>query len=387
MRDCVFLLLTLLMASPVWAQRDNTRPAKGSSSHASPQACRDLDKIGTAVDDRFNRENDRVLAAIAGPLKPINIQEEDATWDTLIDCANETKSDSIRAEALRVLAIWESLRAESFKQALSAAQLQLAKLQTVSAAQPAVSAAVPRAPALEPQNADAANSSPTAAEVRSRNKEQLQKFLLASTGPVSIAVSSQLDNEDIRQIVEHNRALCDQVITVAELTPSGLALNIPPLGLKYMEKNSSNYPRMCLVQDTDRVTLGALHYLLVYSYYDRAFFGFQPVTRATPVSGAGTITNRYGRVWNFTYSGTVTESMEAPYVIQSRSLYVYAYDESGRVISHHSMSASSQAGGDASYAAGYNAAQLIVALWNNPSHLITSVLRDIQKDSGGKPQK
>jgi hypothetical protein len=39
------------------------------------------------------------------------------------------------------------------------------------------------------------------------------------------------------------------------------------------------------------------------------------------------------------------------------------------------------AAGGTSYAAGYNAGAIIGALWNNPSHLITSVLRDVQKDS------
>jgi hypothetical protein len=74
--------------------------------------------------------------------------------------------------------------------------------------------------------------------------------------------------------------------------------------------------------------------------------------------------------------------MEAPYVIQSRSLYLRAYDEKGNMVSQHSVTTSTQAGGDASYAAGYNAGALISLLWNNPSHLIKSVLKDVQKASG-----
>ena len=78
---------------------------------------------------------------------------------------------------------------------------------------------------------------------------------------------------------------------------------------------------------------------------------------------------------------TEIDTLEAPYVLQSRSLYLNAYDQNGNAISQHSITTSSQAGGDASYAAGYNAGALISLLWNNPSHLIKSVLKDVQKDS------
>ncbi|HEY6372536.1 MAG TPA: hypothetical protein VIX91_22520 [Candidatus Acidoferrum sp.] len=75
------------------------------------------------------------------------------------------------------------------------------------------------------------------------------------------------------------------------------------------------------------------------------------------------------------------DTIEAPYVIQSRSLYLNASDENGRIVSRHSITMSSQVGGDASYAVGYNAGVLISLLWNNPAHLIKSVLKDVQDDS------
>jgi hypothetical protein len=78
---------------------------------------------------------------------------------------------------------------------------------------------------------------------------------------------------------------------------------------------------------------------------------------------------------------TEIDSLEAPYVIQSRSLYLRAFYENGNTVSQHSISMSSQIGGDPSYAAGYNAGALISLLWNNPSHLIKSVLKEVQKDS------
>jgi hypothetical protein len=195
-----------------------------------------------------------------------------------------------------------------------------------------------------------------------------------------------MESAELSQVSAHNRNLCDQVVTIAGLTPNGLALYIPPEGQRFMATNAKSYPRMCLLQDETSFVPGVPRYLLVWAYSEAAFAGFQPVQLVTtsPVSGSGTLTNAYGARWNFTYTGTLTEidAMEAPYVLQSRSLYLWAYDEKGNVVSRHSITTSSQAGGDSSYAAGYNAGALISLLWNNPSHLVKNVLKDVQKASG-----
>lgn len=206
---------------------------------------------------------------------------------------------------------------------------------------------------------------------------------------VTIRAGESLPDEALSRIASHNRALCDQTITVAGLTPNGLALYVPPEGQKFMAKNSQNYPRMCLLEDATNVVPSVPRYLLVYAYSENAFAGFQPVTRinttTTPVSGSGTVRNAYGDAWNFNYYGTVEttemDTIEAPYVIRSRSLYLNAYDENGSVVSRHSFTVSSQTGGNGASAIGYNGAQLIALLWNNPSRLIKSVLKDVQKDS------
>jgi hypothetical protein len=156
-----------------------------------------------------------------------------------------------------------------------------------------------------------------------------------------------------------------------------------------MAKNSQNYPRMCLVEDATSLVPGVPRYLLVYAYSENAFTGFQPVTRVTtsttPFSGTATVRNIYGSAWNFTYSGTMQttemDAIETPYVIRSRSLYLNAYDERSNLVSAHSITASSQVGGNGASALGYNGVQLIALLWNNPSHLINSVLKDAQKNS------
>jgi hypothetical protein len=44
---------------------------------------------------------------------------------------------------------------------------------------------------------------------------------------VFVAARANVTEEEVRQITEHNRALCDQTITIAGLTPDGLALPAP----------------------------------------------------------------------------------------------------------------------------------------------------------------
>lgn len=189
--------------------------------------------------------------------------------------------------------------------------------------------------------------------------------------------------EYLQRIAEHNRILCDQAITVARLTPHGLIPNPGSTsGRAFLAKK---YPRMCLVEGETLVLHNVPPYLLVYSESESAFTGFQPVQRTTnsPVSGSGTVTNVYGNMWNFNYSGTLTETrtVEVPYMIKSRTLYLNAYDRNGNIVSSRSMNTSSQTGGDASFAAGYNTGALLSLLWNNPKRLAANVLQDVQKDS------
>jgi hypothetical protein len=68
----------------------------------------------------------------------------------------------------------------------------------------------------------------------------------------------------------------------------------------------------------------------VYANSEGVLTGFQPIQRSSssPVSGSGTITNAYGYMRNFTFTGTLqtTETVEAPYVLESQSVFLYAYD-------------------------------------------------------------
>lgn len=420
MERCVYILVAWLWLTPsATAQKpEASAPIEADPILAAMKAdgCKRLGALGDLVDGENRAEIAATIAADPG----------DSTWDTLIGCYEGTRKPSERLEALRVAAQWEQLRAYAFQESYN---------KMAVAAQP-VSA--PACKALDKLDAQTKAMMPTKETIDDASYQRPDNFgeilgplLACSTEskklnagkPVpeyvqadkDLAMLSHADhvaNENRLWVAANggaapntnqgstrgepvdsgtsspvtiNAGLCDQVITVAGLTPNGLALYIPPEGQKFMAKNAKDYPRMCLLQDASRFIPGVRRYLLVWAYSQNAFAGFQPVQQVTtsPVSGSGTVTNLYGDRWNFTYSGTLTEidTVEAPYVIQSRSLYLRAYDEKGNMISQHSVTTSNQTGGDASYAAGYNAAALISLLWNNPSHLIKSVLRDVQKDS------
>jgi len=465
---CSVLLFLVASASAQEKSADATKKVQRNKSDATVPACKNLSALAELIDAVFDgqkngtltlspiqalnkiravadkereeeEKNDPILAAIrrsgtSTETQTAPAEESDSVWDTLIDCSEATRKSSEREEALRVVAIWEWLRAGTFQKMYRAAAspVRSARCRDLDRLAERVDAAMKNNEAWKspPQdfqtvlqalrgcaedseelnsnreqpealrarrlmfgwevmlyNSLVAGYSSASAEKKAPREatEEWRKALADPSSLVIVRADERLPDGELAQAAAHNRALCDQTITVAGLTPSGLALYVPPLGQKFMAKNSQNYPRMCLVEDSTSFLPGVPRYLLVYAYSENAFAGFQPVARTTtvPVSGSGTLMNAYGNQWNFTYTGTMTDmdTIEAPYVIQSHSLYLNAYDENGNVVSHHSITVSSQAGGDASYAAGYNGAQLIVLLWNNPSHLIKSVLTDVQKDS------
>lgn len=419
------------------------RTAEVPPRKASPVAvvaCKHLEALGTVMDDAENKGKlDHILAAIAGVDKyfgDLSPGDPDSTWNELVECANQTRDDSERAEALRVAAMWEHWRAESLAKQYRAAQpVKSPQCRDLDMLVGRVDAAVKSredipndevrsvaqslqvcAEDSEKLNGDREASEALiargrmfqwvglaynnllakaqretdkaqreAAEQTHRDAEDKawQTALANPSSLVSIRAGSKVTGAQLGLVAEHNRALCDQIITVAKLTPNGLRLEYgSPDGRKWMAKK---YPRACLLEDGTHLAPGVPRYLLVYADFQNALAGFQPVQRTTssPVTGSGTVTNAYGNTWNFTYTGTVeaTETVETPYVISSQSLYLTAYDENGHVVSQHSITRSSQTGGDAGYAAGYNTGSLISGLWNNPQRLAASVLKDVQKDS------
>jgi hypothetical protein len=430
------------LAVPASAQQTNsqqrTQQSKGTGSHdSSPRkaqpavvaACNDLETTGSFVDKLYDEKGDPIFDLVdttGTHYGPPSAEGPDSVWDGLIDCANQTHSESQRAEALRVAAMWEQWRAarlaQQYREERPVHPASCDNLDQLRARVKAVTDEEPSSATTHPMQdydstLEALRKCMSESVHASKGKpderywsavtllslelwEAKRARALFEQAYLNTADYAKAQTEyDARQKggAEQNEKIgthqpagktasqCDQIITVAGLTPKGLALYIPPEGQRFMAKNSKNYPRMCLVQDATKFTPGVPDYLLVWAYSENAFAGFQPVQQVTtaPVSGSGTVTNLSGGMWHFTYTGTETEinTVEAPYVIQSRSLYLRAYDERGNLVSQHSIATSNMAGGDTSYAAGYNAGALISALWNNPSHLIKSVLKDVQKDS------
>src|SRR5579863_4708504 len=384
--------------------------------------CKHLEGLGTVIDDAENKGKvDHILAATVGVdsyFGDLSPDDPDSTWDELVECANQTHDDSERAEALRVAAMWEHWRAALFKKAYrdalpvpTPACKDLDRLRLdVDAGWPMPDGAGSyhfppnyRFPGDLNQIKTRLTKCVVESQKLNRNKP-VPEYVRASQDIGSLNVFSEMETSTATQsnvapiagleasnepqsaaVPQISAHRCEQIITVAGLTPSGLALYVPPEGERFMAKNASNYPRMCLVEQTNATSFAPTvpHYLLVWAYSEGAFVGFQPVRRTTtaPVSGTGTLRDFYGGVWNFTYTGTMMEidTVEAPYVVQSRTLYLRAYDEKGNVVSQHSITTSSQTGGDASYTAGYNAGAIISLLWNNPSNLVKNVLKDVQK--------
>ena len=65
------------------------------------------------IDDTFNDQKN--APDVLPTVKERILANDDPGWNTLIDCANATRKPSERAEALRVAAMWESLRAQAFQ--------------------------------------------------------------------------------------------------------------------------------------------------------------------------------------------------------------------------------------------------------------------------------
>ena len=148
----------------------------------------------------------------------------------------------------------------------------------------------------------------------------------------------------------------------------------------WVQKNEKHYPSICFSQ-TPRT--GATNFLMVLSNSSQSFSGFDPVVRTntrtetTPVSGSGTVTDNYGGMWSYTYDGTVTTTTttttreNAPYSLNSNSLYIYTFDEHGTLVSRRWKTLTTKQGGDPYNTLGYNLGAALSAI-NFKSGLLKS---------------
>jgi hypothetical protein len=258
MRKWNYLLVPLLSlalsASALQAQSAAQKAARGKAAPGNSDACKTLGTIGALVDGAFDGQKNETRI-----LTPMMTDPDDSIWDTLIDCSDATTKASERAEALRSAAMWEWLRAQAFRRMyleVAAASAKRSRTQPSTVSEPSTpqantlvqsleKAQVSTDVELEMERRAAAEKAQREAVVEVRRKAMANPSAL-----VTIKAGERLPDEEVPGIAAHNRAVCDQIITVAGLTPGGLALYVPPQGQKFMAKNSKNYPRMCLLEDT-----------------------------------------------------------------------------------------------------------------------------------------
>jgi hypothetical protein len=186
---------------------------------------------------------------------------------------------------------------------------------------------------------------------------------------------------------------CSKVVSFAAADASG-AYPVVVTGNwigSWIQKNAKKHPDICFSQSPVE---GRANYLIVLSQSAGYLTGFDPVVRrdtsTTPVSGTGTVTDNYGGMWNYSYNGTVTTTTttheNAPYTINSRTIYAYAYGDGGSIISQRYHVYSTKSGGDTANSAGYNIGNALLAI-NARGRLLNSVVKDIEnhKNSGESP--
>lgn len=158
---------------------------------------------------------------------------------------------------------------------------------------------------------------------------------------------------------------------------------------KWVRKNAKKHPDICFSQEPMK---GRANYLVALSDAAGYLTGFDPVVRTdtstetVPVSGTGTVTDTSGNSWNYTYSGTettttTTSSREnVPYTIRSNTLYAFAYNGGGEVVSKHYHVYSTKSGGDVYNSAGYNLGNALAAI-NARGRMLSAVIKDIERRS------
>jgi hypothetical protein len=185
----------------------------------------------------------------------------------------------------------------------------------------------------------------------------------------------------------YGSSTCSKVVSIALADASGVR---PSMGTgnwaeNWIRKNSKNYPNICFSQQP---MAERTNYLVVFSQSPSYFAGFDPVvetntsTVASPVSGTGTVTDNYGRQWNYTYDGTATTTTSTtthenvPYTINTNTVFANAYDSNGAMVSRRYHVYSTKTGGDGANALGYNLGNALRAI-NSRGRLLASVVNDI----------
>ena len=133
-------------------------------------------------------------------------------------------------------------------------------------------------------------------QTRSAIRTESTPVLLNASGLMSLPLASNPNEKQLQEIEQHNRAICDQVMTVTRFTPAGLVIERGTAeGRRFL---AEKYPRACLLEDTESLAPGVPRYLLVYATSEGVLSGFQATQRVTssPVSGSGSFDES---VWQY----------------------------------------------------------------------------------------
>jgi YD repeat-containing protein len=127
--------------------------------------------------------------------------------------------------------------------------------------------------------------------------------------------------------------------------------------------------------------------MVVFAKSQSAFRGIYPsvrkstATNVSPVDGQGVITDSYGGMWNYTYTGTVKTTtttssyLSLPYTDTTHTMYAYVYDQAGRLLSERRRMITTRQGGDGADTLGHNLGAALGAI-----HLKQGLLTDALKD-------
>lgn len=179
---------------------------------------------------------------------------------------------------------------------------------------------------------------------------------------------------------------CVRNISFAVIEGGAVISRIPNFAEKWLRKNAKNFSKLCFSQAP---ISGSANYLFVFSTSREALSGIDPVVRQStsvntePVSGSGTVTDSSGSMWDYTYSGTetttttTTSSEDVPYTVNSNTLYLYAYDQNGRLVSRRWRTVSTREGGNPYNSLGYNLGAALGSI-HFKERLLKDVLKDVQ---------
>ena len=137
---------------------------------------------------------------------------------------------------------------------------------------------------------------------------------------------------------------CEKNISPAVFQEAQAVQMWPDFAIKWVSKHKDKYSHVCFAITPNAQSA---NYLLVFSTSQAVFNGFHPTVKTvvspstSSVSGSSSVMTNSGVMWDYTYSGTddttttspptVTENV--PDIDTADTLYVYAYDQHGQIIS------------------------------------------------------